>query len=77
MFTVVRHQAAGRKLKPGKWIIDQKTGKSGIFVGYCDGCEAKHFLPKDAMVGMLRYIGSDNAALRTRLLKMLLKDRIA
>lgn len=69
------YRRPGRKMQKGRWILSQKTGRCGVYVGDCSNCFAKHILMREDLIDTLKYLGSEERTIRYRLLKTLLRGR--
>lgn len=74
---VVRRRA-GRKMQVGRWVLNQRTGQSGVFLGYTDDLDVdgKVIINRDFLTEVARFVRKDEKSRSRRILEFLLQGRL-
>ena len=69
---------AGRKMKVGKWVFCERTGRSGIFLGYAeDLCVGnKVIVDRDFITEVTRWVRKDKKSWSYRLAEWIMRSRM-
>lgn len=66
----------GRKMALGRYVVDTKNGRFGVFIGYCDECNGKVIKDRQDLTALMRYVRKDERSRSHRLLQWLLGTRM-